>query len=335
MKGSRGRKFTRHLRFEISDHFDESMAQFEPLKEYKYLDQKVRRWTFTYHPKGSDTWNAFTERLALSGDAISYVSVQEEIGGKTKKYHWQGYAEFPTPTRFGRAGYLLGCIGAHFEASRGTAKENASYTTKESFPGARRYRSGTPSRGQGARSDLDTIAELVQSGSAVRSIAAAHPASFIRYGRGIERLVAYSGDTSYQRREVYVLFGRTGTGKTRMAFESSDDVHIIAAPENASEYILGYTGQRTCIFDDFYSWIRYSKMLNLLDGYPFPVNTLGNVCLWNPRVVWITTNANPLRGLWPSVTDKSAFIRRVTRFIYFPRPGIFAELTPAQIYDLP
>lgn len=37
---------------------------------------------------------------------------------------------------------------------------------------------------------------------------------------------------------------------------------------------MGYVGQPTVVFDDFYSWFPYDFILRLLDRYPLVVNTV-------------------------------------------------------------
>ena len=117
-----------------------------------------------------------------------------------------------------------------------------------------------------------------------------------------------------------MLWGPPGTGKTRTAFESdsAENVFIWTRSQNGNSYALGYKGERTVILDDFYGWLPWSLLLQLLDGYPINVNTLGAVQRFRPDAIWITSNSRPRDWAYKYGLGKDydALKRRITELVH-------------------
>lgn len=92
---------------------------------------------------------------------------------------------------------------------------------------------------------------------------------------------------------VSVLWGVTGSGKTRSVYRDSPNVYRL------DNYPLwdGYEGQKEILFDDFYGQIKATKMLQYLQGYPMrlprrcPTKGSYTFALWD--TVYITSWTHP------------------------------------------
>ena len=91
--------------------------------------------------------------------------------------------------------------------------------------------------------------------------------------------------------EVSIYYGATGTGKTRLAYESSDSVYKWNV--DTPEWWDGYDGERTLLIDEFYGQLKPSRMLQLLDGYTCRLPVKGGFTYANWDKVYITSNAHP------------------------------------------
>ena len=113
----------------------------------------------------------------------SYYHAAHEICHSTKRDHIDGYYELEDARKwstennkfikaFGKGGYSL-------ETAKGTAGENLDYSEKE---GRRFDTKGTPSKGQGARADLNALKEEVLAGKSVDEVCMGDPVMYQQYG---------------------------------------------------------------------------------------------------------------------------------------------------------
>jgi hypothetical protein len=138
---------------------------------------------------------------------------------------------------------------------------------------------------------------MVLEGSTASEIALAEPALYISHARGIRELAFESlarQSRAFRRLKVLVLWGDAGVGKSRISTTLGGDNYFIMDNPNAGTiWWDGYHGQRTIIIDDFYGWIKYSRLLRILDGHQLRLATKGSHswALWD-RVI-ITSNDPP------------------------------------------
>lgn len=122
---------------------------------------------------------------------------------------------------------------------------------------------------------------------------------------------------------VNVFYGRTGTGKSRRAW---DEAGVDAfAKDPRSKWWDGYQGkfflipgEESVIIDEFRGAIDVSHMLRWLDRYPVRVERKGSSVALRARTFWITSNIPPeqwYQGLDEATLD--ALKRRLTNIIFF------------------
>jgi len=108
----------------------------------------------------------------------------------------------------------------------------------------------------------------------------------------------------------YVYWGRTGTGKSKQAWELAG---VDAYPKDPrTKFWCGYDGQKHVIIDEFCGGIDISHMLRWLDRYPVIVEIKGSSRCLNATHFWITSNVDP-RLWYPEATEeqKLALLRRL------------------------
>lgn len=125
--------------------------------------------------------------------------------------------------------------------------------------------------------------------------------------------------------EVEYLYGDTGTGKSKYAFENyNPETHYVLRKGNGgSVWWDNYTGQETVIIDDFSpKSYQLSYMLNVLDRYAMTIDYKGGATQLLAKKIIITSNYHPddlYRGE-SCKEHRKALIRRFTKITEFKRP---------------
>ena len=115
--------------------------------------------------------------------------------------------------------------------------------------------------------------------------------------------------------EVFIIYGPTGTGKTSAAWAMAPQAYLLPPQQSSSGtgWWDGYNGEADIIIDEFYGWLRYSFMLQLLDRYPLRVEFKGGSYNFVGRRIILTSNQPP--SAWYDPT-KYAYPPLERRFDY-------------------
>lgn len=269
-----------------------------------------RHWCVTvYEPE-------FKNRMVKEcPEEIRYIIMGDEICDKTKRAHWQCYLELHTKKlRLSGIKKLLG-VNAHCEVRWGSRDDARVYCKKEE----KWTEVGTWISGQGHRSDLAVTAQRLMDGESLKEIAMENPGQYCMYRNGLRDFAAWGQEKKsrrFRQVEVQVIWGDTGTNKTRQALYSNGDTedcegYLLDAPDNGERlWFDGYDGQKTLILDDFYGGIKYSRLLRLLDGHQFRCPIKGSFTYAQWTKVIITSNKPPEE--WYSFGLTPALERRLT-----------------------
>ena len=266
----------------------------------------MKRVCFTLH----DYTDQDIERIdALQTQAV-YLVYGKEKCPTSGRIHLQGFINFTKKLRFNAAKKLIG-EKAHLESARGTDEQNSKYCKKE----GQFFEYGTPSK-QGKRSDLSQAIDLLTETKDLRTVARAHPAVFIRYGRGLKDYIN-TAQLHLQRNfktEVIVIIGEPGVGKSRLAHDMCKDSVFY---KTRGEWWDMYNHEDNVIIDDFYGWIKYDEMLRLMDRYPHKVPVKGSFAEFTSKRIVITSNQHAefwykFEGFTPN-----ALFRRINRYIEY------------------
>lgn len=262
------------------------------------------------------TLNNYTEEnisdiKTFADELCSYMVVGKEVGDSGTP-HLQGYAELKKQTMWTKLKSLLP-RGTHIEKRKGTAKQAADYCKKDGD-----FKEIGTMKHPGKRNDLDALHADVKKGHSLATLYENHFGPMLRYHKGVEKYMALNNKKEFQEVKVYVLWGVAGSGKTRAAYERFPDLYKLPKPTSngSAVWFDGYSGERELLIDDFYGGIKYSYLLELLDGYPMLLPVKGSHVSKNWDTVVITSNSHP-RDWYKTLGYPLALQRRILEITHF------------------
>jgi len=158
----------------------------------------------------------------------------------------------------------------------------------------------------------------------LKAVAEAHPNSWVHYHRGFESLfnTLYMGSRNRaEGTNVVVLWGLTGTGKTKRAYELASKLH---EERGMSFYVKpsynmwwpGYAGEELVIIDEFSGGWPIDYLLLVLDRYPLSVEVKGGNVNLKAKNFIITSNTPPQEWYLTAPQEKKdALLRRCNQNI--------------------
>lgn len=229
------------------------------------------------------------ERLrGLVPDQATYVIFGREVG-ESGTPHLQIYCEFRNRKALRTVKNLVG-VRAHVESRRGTSLEASDYCTKdedyEVF--------GVLSAPQpGRRTDLEAIRAKIADGASDLEVAEADFGKWVIYRNSFSAYRELLRPPIMRRGlRVYVLWGESGTGKSRYAVRRGGTDYWMS-PDPTLQWFDGYRGEQTVIIDDYDGGANSRFLLRLLDVYGLRVPIKGGFVAWNPTTIFITSNKCP------------------------------------------
>lgn len=136
-------------------------------------------------------------------------------------------------------------------------------------------------------------------------------------------------DIKEEGRKVVILWGGTGTGKTRSVYNKYPEVYKVpAGGRGRVPWMDGYDGQEVALFDEFNGQISLPTILQMTDRYAMQVQVKGGFVQWAPKLVVFCSNVDP--EMWwtdkddhTSLDSRAAFNRRVVKVVHLPEvvPG--------------
>lgn len=264
-----------------------------------------RSWCFTHFSVTDDLLPLF-QGLAH----CRYAVWQLELAPDTQRRHFQGYIEFDQPVRFASVTAVL--IGAHVETRRGSREQAREYCRKEESRVTGPWEFGSwISGGQGGRTDLLAVTLAISAGKRAPEIADLFPVQFIKFHRGIERLIEVITPVPERvSATVTMLIGPTGTGKS--TYCKSVEGAYWWPP---GKWLANYQGELTMILDEFRgNWMCYQTLLRLLDSTPLTLECKGGHSQISATSFYLTSNLLP--DQWYPNQDFSPLERRVTKWIW-------------------
>ncbi|MCD8354330.1 MAG: viral replication protein [Clostridiales bacterium] len=275
----------------------------------------------------------------LARFVLIYYCLCDEIGEKGT-YHTHIFILSESPIRFSTIKNRFPT--AHVEKAYGTAQENRDYLLKTgkwaetnkaetSVPGTFEEWGTLPSPKEEKAPVMAQLIKDIQEGKDNHDIITENP----RFGFRVKdidalRQTLLTGRYAKETRQLDVtyLYGATGTGKTRYIFDhfpAKEICRITNYRGHSSVNFDAYTCQDVLVFEEFYSQIPISDMLNYLDIYPLTLPAR-----YNDRVACYThvviTSNTPLDQQYPQVQYNSpetfrAFLRRIHHVIEYQPDG--------------
>ena len=261
-----------------------------------YMNMRSRNWQFTM--------NYYVGKCIHHLLELNYRGLifQEETAPTTGTPHLQGFIRFHGP-KLGSEVKALFCTGdcdhqntVHLEIAH-HPEALVEYCRKGETRTGECYEEGDMTFEQGARKDWAELKDYCLTAPSFSEVLEQFPRECIMYERGIQRILTEAQrklQPSWRDVRVYVIYGPTGYGKTRAAYEFDPDLYAVASPDAPGNvWFDDYKGQKTLLLDDFYGWIPYRSILRLLDGRPIRCQVKGSHCYPCWTTVVITSNDSP------------------------------------------
>lgn len=285
---------------------------------------KSTKWCLTLNNPTEEEYDIFKKLPETWPNMIRYFVYQTEVG-ESNTPHIQGYIQLHQQQRlswwkkiFTRAHFGIQLKHATNEQCRHYCMKHVEGCTCNHCETARGYRDvrkpdepleyGVFCGQEGERSDLMKIKESIQKHEPLSKICDDHFETYVRCHKGIHNAKFLLDGKSAQRDreiETIVLIGPAGIGKTRSVFEEHGYDKVYKLDNDDKLWFDGYEGQPVLLIDDFYGWIKYSVMLNLLDRYPFRCPIKGGHTWARWTTIYITSNSMPeswyKQGLTPAL----------------------------------
>lgn len=291
-----------------------------------------RNYVFTINDKDNLMLDTVLLEAFKACPQVRYVVFQEESGGENHTKHYQGYVELKSARRLT---FLKKIAQGHYEVRRGTREQARDYAMKEDTRVAGPWEYGEWISGQGARSDLDAAASALREGG-LQMVLENHLPTFIRHSSGFERAAwRLSSSNVREKVEVTLLYGPTGTGKTKYVYDKHPNLYRKTFDDS---WFDGYEDQKVLLLDDFSgksSKMGLTYLLCLLDRYPVTVNIKMSKRNLMAEHIYITTNIHPY--MWYDYLHRQehykALARRIHRVIVVHKPNLYWDVSPSSFFE--
>lgn len=243
-------------------------------------------------------------------ESVQYIRGQLETGNTTNYLHWQLLVVFSKKHRLSAVKKIFG-DSAHCELSRSSAADTYVWKDDTAVPNTR-FELGERKLKRNDVRDWDKIRQSARSGD-LESV----PADvYVRCYNQLKRIAVDHLQPIGVEREVVVLWGRTGTGKSRRAWEEAG---LQAYPKDPrSKFWDGYRGQEHVVIDEFRGGIDIAHLLRWFDRYPVIVEIKGSSVVLSAKKIWITSNISP-EAWYPECDQETiAALRRRINVTHFP-----------------
>lgn len=249
-----------------------------------------KNWVFTLNNPQEDSETLMNLLSPLSG----YCIFQKEQGTNGTQ-HYQGYIQFTVRKRLTAAKSIL--PRAHWEVARGSPQQCKDYCSKEETRLDGPYETGHMTV-QGQRRDIEDFRDSILEGKCDLDLLEEHCKQVAQFPRFISFVRAAACKPRNEKPTVRCFIGASGSGKTRTATEFSgmDATYIVSRPDSGRPlWWDGYnpTTHVSVVLDDFYGWLPWSYLLQLLDRYSFSVEIKGGKLPFNSPNIFITSNSKP------------------------------------------
>lgn len=280
-----------------------------------------------------------TKQVTGEGDALNpdewegvrYFVWQLESAPTTGQLHYQAYMETDRPIHFSTIQRFPGLEGAHVERRMGTREQARDYCRKKETQVDGPWEYGIwMEKGQGNRSDISKMVDLIKEGKSDQDILDQCPASYVKYYRAVNHIRTLTVKPRDFKTFVYFIYGPSGTGKSRLARDLLPEAYW---KQPHSIWWDGYQSSDV-IIDDFKGWLPYSDLLRLLDRYPLQVQTKGGQSQMVAKHMAISSTLIPQKWYKPEVHfDWVEFSRRVDRWLVFTDVDKCEEISANEFFS--
>lgn len=275
---------------------------------------KGRAYAFTDFVCDKSFWEA-----EWAEDKADYLVIGEEICPSTGKKHYQGYINYLNPRAWSAIKKKFD--GRFVEPAFASGKNNRDYCIED---GVFTEWGRVPQ--QGERTDLELVRQQIKEKTLAGTfsellLAEEHFDKYCQYGKPLLRYQQLVEPKRDWVTMVICRWGPSGTGKSHVPMEKGA-VPVRIGGDRYNPFIMGYNGEDVVVFNDFNpDSCDLAWMLDVCDRYKMEANVKGSSRNWKPRVVYFTSNTDPL-GWWKVSGEMSvehhstAWARRINKIVH-------------------
>ena len=315
-------------------------------------DTQARKYQLTINNPADKGLDHDTIKTRLAGlTSLTYACLADEQGLEEQTPHTHIFIATKTPVRFSTMKNRF--PEAHIEKAHGTAQQNRDYVAKSgkwaddpkadtSVPGTFEELGTLPDEpGQGYRSDISELYEMICDGMTNAEIMEADPELAIHISR-MDKIRQDIMEARYRDEwrdlKITYIYGATGTGKTRGVMEKHGYSKVYWVTDYKHPFDR-YHAEPILCFDEFRSSLMVGEMLDYLDGYPInlPARYAQRVACFTE--VYIISNID-LTQQYPNVQLDDpetwrSFLRRIGKVIEYRKDGSIIDHGNATDYIFP
>ncbi len=249
---------------------------------------KSRNYIFTINNYTQKILDTFFP-IAKSCERHKYICFGLEEAPTTGTKHIQGYIQLSDNQGFTFLHNYFNLkrdnklFKFHIQPAKGTLKENQTYTSKSK----KWFEFGTPKKS--GRSDLTKLKSLVEENPENIETIVKSECTNLQQVKFVEKLQSYylpKRDPKIKP-EVFWLYGSTGIGKTRLAYDSFESVCEVSDLKWPGD---GYSQEECLLIDDYREEdMAFHTLLRITDRYPYKLAFKGGSIHLNSPYIIITS----------------------------------------------
>lgn len=311
-----------------------------PPKRKSNNNRRSRKYQLTFNnpEKHKNCSHEAIKKSLTAWEHLIYYCMGDEMA---TTFHTHLFVQFRNPIYF--SSLKKAFPTAHIEEGLGDAKANRDYIRKEGkWANTEKEETnlkdsfeewGTiPQAGQGKRSDLSRLYELIKDGYSNVEILEINPDNLLNLQHidkaRLEILFnRYKGERRTDLLVTYV-YGGTGLWKSRQILDSHGDSNVYRVTDFKHPFDT-YSGEDVLVFEEFRSDLPIGSMLNYLDIYPLQLPARYNNRQACYNFVYIVSNWK-LEDQYHNIHLEqpetwNAFIRRIHKVRIYTGTGIWQE----------
>lgn len=312
---------------------------------------RSRKWLLTCNNPDKHGWDYTKIESSFSEfKGFQYACWCTEKGLKEETPHYHLFLHFNSAVTDDKIHRVFERTAWHSDKCRGTAQDNRNYIRKEgkyaedeksktSIEGSFREVGEfvEERKGQGKRTDLLDIMDMVKEGADNQEIEDSYPTQYFSMRSAINAYRSELREREYLNRKredlkVIYIYGSSGVGKTSLVYDIFDfkDVYVVSDYQRPFDM---YQGQCVIVFDEYNSDLKITQFNQILDVFPcqLPARFSNKVACYT--TVFILSN-RPLKKQYSYVQDDFpasylAFLRRINCVIDMQKNGYIMS----DVYD--
>lgn len=286
--------------------FFKTLKKQEKIKKRK-MSSKFRNACFTSFDVDNlrKIWNNPDETKC---ERVAYLCMGLEKCPTTGRLHWQGMIQLENAYAIKGIQKIIGDPKCHIEKMKGTAEESYDYCRKDDAE----FIEFGELRKKSKRIDIDNVKSILKVSNSVKCVA--EVATCLQHIKFAETYMKYMDKPRTSKPTVKWFYGKTGCGKTKLAYELLPNAYI----KDGTKWWEAYDGEKDVIIDDIRSdTFPFQILLQILDRFPYRCEIKGGSRQLQATNIIITAPSHPRKMFEGISEDINQLLRRIDEIKFF------------------